>query len=226
VRKVTDMKQGAARLSPYLLALLCAGCPAAWAADDAGLFPASPAEVLDAGAGDCLRHAESQARADDAEFVRLTFDQPVSAEPATAPVGSQPVATVYKGSAVYQAGPGSERVQFICLHSGAPDGVLFFDTLPVSVELADPERFNQYETWRCDSRGIFPVTYNSLRDQVWLRVDGREQSLRHALSASGARYDNAEVVWWGQGREARLLARAGTEERELDRCRLAGVRRP
>ncbi|MEL0027414.1 MAG: MliC family protein [Perlucidibaca sp.] len=208
-----------------LLLLSCAGLVPAQD-DVAMLFPATPAEALDAGAGDCLRQAETQSRADDPEFIRITFDLPVSAEPAPGPAGRQPLATVYKGGAVYQSQPGSERLQFICLHSGEPGGVVFFDTLPVSVEVADPSRYNQYETWRCDQRGVFPVTYNSLRDQVFLRVDGREQALRHGVSASGARYDNAEVAWWGKGREARLLARDGDGERELDHCRLASVRQP
>lgn len=185
-------------------------------------YPQVPLPPLIADEDDCLRQATTLGKQNDPEFVRVSFDRPIDAERYDAPVGSQRVSTVYKGSAVYQTLPGSERLQFICLHSGQPGGAVFFDYLPVSLEVPDITRYNQYETWQCRQQGTFPVTYNSVYDQIFLRYDGRDQALRHANSASGARYDNAELVWWGQGREATLSRRdpagAETGERVLDTC--------
>ncbi len=187
-------------------------------------YPPVPLPPLSAEEADCLRLAQAQGRQKDHEFLGVRFDPPITAERYAATLGRQVVATVYKGSAVYQTLPGSERMQFICLHSGEAGGALFFDYLPVSLEVPDITRYNQYETWLCRHLGIFPVTYNSVYDQIFLRHDGRDQALRHANSATGARYDNAELVWWGQGREATLSRRdgadAGAGEHVIDTCQL------
>lgn len=175
---------------------------------------------------DCQLHASAIGKLRDPDFIRVTLDTPMDAERYDAKAGRQHIATVYKGSALYEGKPGSRRLQFICLHGGSRSGVVFLDYLPVSIETPDLIRHNQYENWVCRQRGALRVTYNSVADQVYLRHDGRDQVLDHTVSASGVRFQNAQLIWWGKGRTAALYQRDGKRERVLDVCRLQGVLKP
>ncbi len=188
--------------------------------------PALQAETASPGEQDCQRYASAVGKQHDPDFIRVTLDVPMDVDRYDDSVGRQRVATIYKGTALYESKPGARRVQFICLHSGERNGAVFLDYLPVSVENPDLTRHNQYESWGCRRQGRFQVTYNSVADKVYFRHDGRDEALDHVVSASGARYQNAHLVWWGKGSTAALYRRESSRERQVDVCRLQGVTRP
>lgn len=178
------------------------------------------------GEADCQALATAQGRQLDPEFVRVTLDLPMQIDRYDAPLGRQHISTVYSGTAIYEALPGGDPRQFICLHGGKPGGALFLAYLPLRAENPDLTKHNQYETWHCRAQREFPVVYNSVRDDISLTHDGRAYRLRHVRSASGARFQDETLVWWGKGREARLFSRQGRQETELDVCQLQVVAQP
>src|SRR5690606_19453391 len=56
--------------------------------------------------------------------------------------------------------------------------------------------------YRCEQNFRFSVRFQ--HDSAIVHLDGRESALPSAISASGARYSDGEVTYWGRGREALL----------------------
>ncbi len=74
--------------------------------------------------------------------------------------------------------------------------------------------------YHCESGARVTATYPDT-DSARVTYLGREHNMRVAISASGARYADDQLVWWTKGAEAILLQRDdSTDDNILERCRL------
>ncbi|TMP85539.1 hypothetical protein CWC05_18065 [Pseudoalteromonas ruthenica] len=58
-------------------------------------------------------------------------------------------------------------------------------------------------SYRCDSGSVLKVEYND--STATLTLDGDTYSLSGERSASGSKYTNGEMTFWGKGDEAMLM---------------------
>jgi hypothetical protein len=83
------------------------------------------------GIAECSRAGAIQFKRRDHAFRRFVIDRAsVVTDRYSAMAGNQFISTIYSGTATYDSGAGSRKVQFTCLHAGAAKGVVFVYTLP------------------------------------------------------------------------------------------------
>jgi hypothetical protein len=80
----------------------------------------------------CERIGAIRFKHQDPAFRRFIIDRArIVTDRVAERAGNQFIATVYNGTATYEAAAGPKTVRFICLHGGAGRGAVFVYTLPV-----------------------------------------------------------------------------------------------
>lgn len=71
--------------------------------------------------------------------------------------------------------------------------------------------------YTCDDGTKFTASFDNVKDNMTLTMDGKPRTLIHLISGSGTRYGDGELTYWGKGDTAMLIRGA-----DITNCKVEG----